>query len=100
MLHLQKQHGDRSNAPNVAVLISHGQSNKYLLQTVTAAETARKAGINIFVIGVGSHVNPVEMKGIAGSRDRIKYVWNYKKLLTEYTLKSIYSKICSKSPRY
>ena len=95
MLPPQKEHGDRSNASNVAVLISHGQSNMHLWQTVRTAESARNTGIDIFVIGVGSRVNPVEMKGIAGSRDRIKYVWNFKKLLTEHTLKSIYSKICS-----
>ena len=95
-MHPQKEHGDRSNASNVAVLISHGQSNMYIRQTVPAAESARKAGINILVIGVGSRVNPVEMKGIAGSKDRIKYVWSFKNLLTKHTLKSIYSNICSK----
>ena len=93
---LQKEHGDRSNAPNVAVLITDGPSNKDSSQTVPAAEAARNAGINIFVIGVGRDIDPMEMKRISGSKDRTMYLWDFDELLTESTLKPMYSKICSK----
>ncbi|KAK2188838.1 hypothetical protein NP493_122g05011 [Ridgeia piscesae] len=89
------EHGDRSNAPNVAVLISNGRSNLYLWDTVPVAKSLRKAGINIFVIGIGSQIDKTEMKGIAGSRDHLKLVWNFGILLKKQTLKSLYSKICS-----
>ncbi|KAK2188835.1 hypothetical protein NP493_122g04028 [Ridgeia piscesae] len=91
----KKEHGDRSNAPNVAVLITDGPSNKDSWQTVPAAEAARNAGINIFVIGVGSDIDPMEMKDISGSKDRLTYVWDFDEILKESTLKPMYSKICS-----
>jgi len=100
VLHPQTEHGDRSDAPNVAVLITDGPSNKNSWQTVPNAKAARNADINIFVIGVGLEVDPFEMKGIAGSNDRIKYVEDFKKLLKESTLKSMFSKICSKCRLY
>ena len=100
MLHPQTEHGDRSNAPNVAVLITDGPSNRNSWQTVPNAESARNAGINIFVIGVGWEVDSFEMKGIAGSRDRIKHVGDFEKLMRESTLKSMFSKICSMCPLY
>ena len=99
MLALQRERGDRSNAPNVAVLITDGPSNKNSWQTVPTAESARNAGINIFVIGVGSQVDPVEMKGIAGSKDRMSYVWSFDEMLKDSTMKMMYSKICSTCPR-
>ena len=100
MLHSQKVHGDRPNAPNVVVLITDGPSILYSWKTVRTAKKARKAGINIFVIGVGAKINANEMEGIAGSRDHMLYVWDFTKLLREHTLRSIYSKICSKYPLY
>ena len=96
MFYPQKEHGDRSNAPNVAVLITDGPSNKDSWQTVPAAEAARNAGINIFVIGVGSDIDPMEMKDISGSKDRLTYVWDFDEILKESTVKPMYSKICSK----
>ena len=100
MLHPQTEHGDRPYAPNVAVLITDGPSSKNSWQTVPNAESARNAEINIFVIGVGWEVDPFEMKGIAGSKDRVKYVEDFEKLLRESTLKSMFSKICSMCPLY
>ena len=100
MLVLQRERGDRSNAPNVAVLITDGPSNKDSWQTVPNAESARNAGINIFVIGVGSEVDPVEMKGITGSRDRMSYVWSFDAMLKDSTMKMMYSKICSTCPHH
>ncbi|KAI0225937.1 Zinc metalloproteinase dpy-31 [Lamellibrachia satsuma] len=91
----KREHGDRSNAPNVAVLITDGPSNKDSRQTVPNALSARNAGINIFVVGVGSKVDPVEMKGITGSKDRMTYVWDFDEILKESTMKTLYSKICS-----
>ena len=98
LLSLQAEHGDRSNAPNVAVLITDGPSNKDSWQTVPNAESARNASITIFVIGAGRGVDPVEMEGIAGSKDRMTYVSDFDEMLSEATMKTMYSKICRKCP--
>ena len=100
MLHPQKEHGDRSNAPNVVVLITDGPSIIDSWRTVDIAKSVREAGMNIFVIGVGTHVDVNEMTDIAGSRDRMLYVWDFTKLLREHTLRSMYSRICSKCSFY
>ena len=95
-MHLQKQHGDRLNAPNVAVLIANGRSNMDIWDTGPAGKSARKDGINIFVIGIGSQIGYKELKVIAGGKDHMILVWNFGELLKETYLKSLYSKICSK----
>lgn len=100
VLRLQTENGDRPNVPNVAVLITDGPSNKDSRQTVPNAQSARNAGINIFVIGVGSQVDPVEMKSITGSKDRMSYVWDFDEILRESTMKMMYSKICGKCSPY
>ena len=100
MLHPQKEHGDRSNVPNIAVLISNGRATIDFWKTVPAAKSARTAGINIFVIGVGSQIDYNELEGIAGSKDHVKLVWNFGMLLEKTFLKSLYSNICSKFTLY
>ena len=48
----QNMYGDRNDAPNVAVIITDGQSNNNT-QTVQEAAIAKNMGIHIVTIGVG-----------------------------------------------
>ena len=96
MLNPQKQHGDRTNAPNVAVLITNGRSTTDFWDTVPTAKEARKEGINIFVIGIGSQIDYTELKRIAGNKEHMILVWNIGAILKETNLKPLYSNICSK----
>ena len=93
---LQPEHGDRSSAPNIAVLITDGPSNKDAHLTRSSAKSARDAGIDILVVRVGSDVDPYELEAITGSKDRLTHVWDFDQILTEKTIKLMYSNICGK----
>lgn len=58
------EHGDRSDADNVAIIITDGVSNIDSRRTVPEAEAAKFAGIKIYAIGVGLF-ETTELKGIA-----------------------------------
>ncbi len=59
------QNGDRPYAPNIAILITDGVSNKDKIRTVPEAEKARSSGITIIALGVGNEVDQLELSGIA-----------------------------------
>ncbi|XP_069108493.1 collagen alpha-4(VI) chain-like [Argopecten irradians] len=56
--------GDRPDVPNIAFVITDGQSNINSFQTVPQAEYARSTGIEIYGIGVGL-ADTEELKGIS-----------------------------------
>jgi collagen type VI alpha len=49
--------GDRSDAPNVALIITDGGANVDVANTVGNAITVRQQGINVFVLSIGSDPN-------------------------------------------
>ena len=57
--------GDRPGVPNVAIVITDGDSNDRE-QTVQAAVKAKQADIDIVSIGIGGWVNVDELDAIAG----------------------------------
>jgi len=57
--------GDRAGAPNVAIVITDGDSNNREM-TVEAAVRAKQADIDITSIGIGGWVNVDELDIIAG----------------------------------
>ena len=57
--------GDRAEAPNVAVLLTDGESNRDTELTIPAAIAAKRAGMAMVVIGVGPGVKYSEVKAIA-----------------------------------
>ncbi|XP_013384288.1 collagen alpha-4(VI) chain-like [Lingula anatina] len=64
--------GDRPNVPNIAIVMTDGQS-------INMAATAREANMlrniaSVFAIGVGSNVNTAELKAMATDPDS-KYVF-------------------------
>ncbi|XP_052786251.1 cartilage matrix protein-like [Mya arenaria] len=61
-------HGDRANVPNIAIVVTDGQSNNPTL-TAAEAKAARDAGITILAIGVGHGVVRSELNEIASDPD-------------------------------
>ena len=60
--------GDRSDSPNIAIILTDGKSDDPT-DTQNEALEARKAGIHIVAIGVGESINLPELKGIATDPD-------------------------------
>ena len=60
--------GDRPNVPNVAIIVTDGQSNN---PTLTAAEAkkARDKGITIIALGVGHGIRKSELNEMATDPD-------------------------------
>ncbi len=57
--------GDRPAAPNIAVLITDGESNRDEIKTIPEAQKAHASGITLFVVGVGLNLNFQELEGIS-----------------------------------
>ena len=65
LLLLLLQNGDRPNVPNVAIVITDGQSNYDHDLTIPDADIDKAAGITLFAVGVTDQINLVELDGIA-----------------------------------
>lgn len=76
--------GDRSNAPNICILVTDGVSNMDEELTVPYATQAKQAGVTIFAVGVGSFIDDSELKGMASTvkgKEEVYYVSDYDSLL-------------------
>ena len=60
--------GDRPNIPNLAIVLTDGNSNNPAL-TKTEAEKLRKAGTTVLAIGIGSGISKAELNSIATDPD-------------------------------
>ncbi|KAL3856129.1 hypothetical protein ACJMK2_015322 [Sinanodonta woodiana] len=58
--------GDRSDIPNIAILLTDGESSN-MASTVKEAKLTREAGVTIFGIGIGDKINKEELEQIASS---------------------------------
>ncbi|XP_052079210.1 collagen alpha-1(XII) chain-like isoform X2 [Mytilus californianus] len=87
-----QSHGSRSGVPKIGIILTDGRSNSQF-STIAAANAARKKGIELFAIGIGSSVNTVELKGVANDPDSIFYfsVHDFK------ALQSIESRLASET---
>ena len=59
-----EEHGDRSNARNVAFLVTDGASND-AVYTMSEARQAKHKNINLYVMGIGDWLNEQEMNAVA-----------------------------------
>jgi len=57
--------GDRADAPNIAFVLSDGNSNVNQKDTIPSAIQARNQGINMIAFAVGTDVNMFELRNIA-----------------------------------
>ena len=64
-----QKNGDRPGVPNIGIIVTDGRSAKPD-DTSTQAKLARKAGINLFSVGVGSAVSLKELNAIATDPDK------------------------------
>jgi collagen type VI alpha len=55
---------DRSNVPNVLLILTDGNSND-MPNTLAAAYEAKKAGFDVFTVGIGQWTNPEELRSVA-----------------------------------
>jgi len=65
----RSRRGDRPGVPNVAIVVSDGNSNVLPDRTIPEADEARRRGIELFAVAVGQRSNPSEMAGIASDPD-------------------------------
>ena len=63
----QERNGDRASVPNVAILITDGESNERMGDTIPQAIAAKSRGIRIISVGVTDSVNMQELEAIATS---------------------------------
>ena len=59
------RNGDRSDAPNIAIVITDGNSNKDKEYTIPFAIDARVKGVHIIVLSIGDMLNMLELNGMA-----------------------------------
>ena len=57
--------GDRNGVDNVAIIMSDGKSNINTHNTIPEADMARRAGIRLLSVGIGTSVDHLEIDGIA-----------------------------------
>ncbi|KAL3859113.1 hypothetical protein ACJMK2_009345 [Sinanodonta woodiana] len=60
--------GDRPGIPNIAIVVTDGQSTNHLA-TVNEAQSARNHGITVFAVGVGDGIDKNELGDIATDPD-------------------------------
>ena len=57
--------GDRSNVPNIAIVITDGVSNRDTDRTIPDAEAARANGVKIFSVGITNLIDEDELRLMA-----------------------------------
>ena len=60
--------GDRPGVPNVAIIVTDGQSNNAAL-TASEAKKAQAAGITVLAVGVGHGIRKSELNAMATDPD-------------------------------
>lgn len=96
----KKRQGARRNVPHVGIIVTDGRSDN-TLTTLLEANLARRSGINLFAIGIGSQVYNYELNAIA-SEPKDEYVFtvnsfealdSIKKLLAAKTCEGRYPRL-------
>ena len=59
------RNGDRDDAPNIAIVITDGNSNRDQQYTIPFAIDARIKGVHIIVLSIGDMLNMLELHGMA-----------------------------------
>ncbi|KAJ8314226.1 hypothetical protein KUTeg_008787 [Tegillarca granosa] len=75
------RNGDRSDAPNIAVIITDGQSSSRQ-STIREANLLHNRGITTVAIGIGGGINLKELIGIASNQSLVFTVANFDALHT------------------
>lgn len=86
------EHGGRPGVPHIVIVITDGQSTRPI-ETKSAAKEMHNAGITVFAIGVGSAIDPDELKTISGDQSRVYEVISYDALKNIES--ALFSKVCT-----
>lgn len=72
------QRGDRGDVPNIAILLTDGNSNLQQERTIAEAVNARQRGVQMYVVAMGTGINADEINGMASSNitDHVVYAQN------------------------
>ena len=70
---LRPEKGDRSNVPNVIIVLTDGGSNMEVSNTKPMADNLKNSNTKVHVFGIGPQINLPEVKMIA-SEDIVPYV--------------------------
>ncbi|KAK3579041.1 hypothetical protein CHS0354_029897 [Potamilus streckersoni] len=91
-----ERNGDRSDVPNIAIVLTDGESSDEA-STAQEAKLTRKAGVAIFAIGIGDAVNKVELEEIASSpkSDYMHTLVNFNELQSDTFTKLLSHKVCT-----
>lgn len=60
----KEENGDRKNAPNIAIIITDGQSSNKTL-TILESSRLKKENVVMFSIGIGNNLRELELKAMA-----------------------------------
>ena len=87
--------GDRPDVPNIAVVITDGESNENQDKTIPYADDAKDDGITVLVVGITSEVNEAELKGISSDGVEGSTYWKSPTFkVTDTIIQSIVRKSC------
>ena len=73
--------GDRPGVPNVAVLVTDGESNERERDTIPEASRAKGRGIRIISVGVSNQINMNELQAIATSNSDVLLADDFDRLV-------------------
>ncbi|XP_033728444.1 collagen alpha-1(XII) chain-like [Pecten maximus] len=91
------RNGDREGIPNIAFVITDGQSNINTKDTIPNAELARISGIDIYAIGIGL-LETTELEGIS-SRPLEEFLFTVEEFTELQGLKeTIFETVCPETP--
>ncbi|XP_021375359.1 uncharacterized protein LOC110464458 isoform X7 [Mizuhopecten yessoensis] len=90
-------HGDRSDAPNIAIVMTDGESNINSGRTIPEANAAKREGVEIYGIGIGL-METTEIDGIS-SKPKDTHSFNVDNFDSLNGMKTdLFSKICIAGP--
>jgi len=64
------QNGDRPHVPNIAIIVTDGNSTRDKANTIPYAEAARRADIEIYTVGITDRINVVELRKMASMPEK------------------------------
>ena len=87
--------GDRVNVPNIAVVITDGESNVNEARTVPNADAATADGITMLAVGITDQVNMQELAGISSTGIQGDTYWTSPSfMVTSAVVQNIVNRTC------
>jgi len=87
-----ERNGDRRGIPNIAVIVTDGNSTVNIDSTIDEARKTRDNGIQVYAIGVGFEIDTKELDGITGTPQNRYLIDHFDELETK--METIYITLC------